>query len=152
MNIKLNKGITLLELTVATAVMIVVLGVVVVGFSGDNSDYRALANASLTLQADMREAQRLAVMEGRRIGVIFEISQNRYHLVVDNPRTIIRTVNFKDGVRFANPTSYTGNSVYYLPRGTATPGTVELINGNYYRRITTTLSGGQVRLHDIITY
>lgn len=141
-----NSGVTLLELTIVMAILITLLGVVLIGTSGN--DYRALNNAAVTLEADLRYAQRRAVMEGQRYGVHFEPAHNRYHIVTINPVVIHRTVYFQDGVRLFQ-TNYPYNRVMYLPRGTAIPGTIVLTNGNLRQEITTTLSGGQVRLHNI---
>lgn len=144
-----TSGITLLELTIAAAVLMVVVGVVLIGTRGNNNDYRALHNAALMLQADLRYAQRRAVMEGRRVGVQFEPEHNRYHIITTMPLVYIRTIYFQNGINLLE-TNYPINRVMYLPRGTAIPGRIILTNGNYWQEITTTLSGGQVRIHDII--
>lgn len=147
---KKNSGITLLELTVALAVLMAVLGFVLISAGGNNNQYRALHNAALQLQADMRYAQRLALMEGRRVGVSFEPELNRYSIItLCGGYAKHRTIYFQHGVRLRG-TNYPMDRVMYLPRGTAIPGTIILTNGPYWQEITTTLSGGQVRIHNIV--
>jgi Tfp pilus assembly protein FimT len=144
---KNTRGLTLLELTIATAVLMVAIGAVIIGTRGTANDYNNLRTAALTLQADMRYAQRRAVMEGRRVGVHFEPAFNRYHIVTLNPVVIHRTVYLQNGVNLLR-VNYPNNRIMYLPRGTGIPGTITLTNGEYWQTITTTLSGGQVRIHD----
>jgi Tfp pilus assembly protein FimT len=144
---KKNNGVTLLELVIVLAITMVVVGAVFIGARVNNNDYRALQNAAVMIQADLRYAQRRAVMEGQRFGVHFEPHHNRYHIVTMNPVVFHRTVNLH-GVNLRE-TNYPNNRVMYLPRGTAIPGTIVLTNGNFRQEITTTLSGGQVRIHNI---
>jgi prepilin-type N-terminal cleavage/methylation domain-containing protein len=145
---KCTRGFTLLEITIAAAVLTIIVGAVIITSSGNNNDERALRNAALSLQADMRYAQRRAVTEGRRVGVAFEVSRNRYHIITLDPLEIHRTVYFQNGVTLLH-TNFDFNRVMFLPRGTAVPGTIVLTNGIYWQEITTTLSGGQVRIHTI---
>ncbi|MCL2576724.1 MAG: GspH/FimT family protein [Defluviitaleaceae bacterium] len=148
---KKNGGLTLLELTVTMAVLMVVVGVVLIGTRGDNNDYRALHNAALVLQSDLRYAQRRAVTEGRRIGIQFDPVNNRYSIITIEPEfQTFRIVSFADGIELIH-TTHQGERVMYQPRGTGNPGTVILRNGQHSQRITTTLSGGQVRTYEIIS-
>jgi Tfp pilus assembly protein FimT len=146
---KATSGVTLLELTVAMAVLMAVVGVIFVGTRGDNSDYRALQNAALTLQADLRYAQRRAVTEGRRVGIQLDPANNRYRIITTQP--LLQTLRYVYLDVEILSTNHLDNRILYLPRGTANPGTLLLRNGRHTQRITTTLSGGQVRIHDIIS-
>lgn len=139
----------MIELTIAAAVFLVVVGTIFIAVGGNNN-YRALHNTSVILQADLRYAQRRAIMEGQRVGIVFEPARNRYQIISLNPLNIIRTVYFRNGVQLVS-INYPNNRVMYLPRGTAIPGSILLRNGQYWQRITTTLGGGQARLHPIVT-
>ncbi|MCL1878348.1 MAG: GspH/FimT family pseudopilin [Defluviitaleaceae bacterium] len=143
---KSRAGITLLELTIVLAVFAIVAGAVLVGVNTRASDYRALQNAAVRLQADLRYAQRRAVMEGQRIGIHFDTVNNRYNIILSETREIIRTVYMDVNLFSVN---YPSNTISFLPRGTAIPGTIALRSGNLHLPITTTLSGGQVRIHNI---
>lgn len=140
-----NKGLTLLELVIALGLITIVSGGVLMASRG--TDRRHLENASLQLQADLRYAQRRAITEGRRYGVVFEPAQNRYHVILDRPVQTIRTVNLPGGVSILETTA---PRIVFLPRGTVTEGfTIILQNGRYTQRLTGTVSGGRVRIFDI---
>ncbi|MCL2357766.1 MAG: GspH/FimT family pseudopilin [Defluviitaleaceae bacterium] len=138
-----SAGVSLLELTIVLAIFATVAGAVFIGTSASNADQRNLQNAAVRLQADMRYAQRRAVTEGQRIGVRFDTVNNRYFIIVTGTNEILRTV-YTDVNLFS--VNYPQNTVSFLPRGTATPGTIMLRNGRLQLPITTTLSGGQVRI------
>ena len=148
----MSRGFTLIELVIALSIIMLVSAGVSIGLRNRNTDRRALQNASLTLQADLRYAQRRAIMEGRRFGVLFEPARNRYHIVarypVSRPERIVRTVYFENGVRLQ---STTGTHLMFLPRGTSSGGfTILLSNGSYWQRTTATVSGGRIRVFDIM--
>lgn len=143
---KARAGLSLLELTVAMAVMSIVAGIVLIGFGAEDSDYRRLHNAAVRLRSDMRYAQRRAVMEGQRIGVRFDTENNRYYVIVTGTHEVIRAVQLDVNLQSVN---YPLNTISFLPRGTAIPGTIALRHGNLHQEITTTLGGGQVRIHNI---
>jgi len=140
-----NKGFTLLELIIVTAVILALSGGVMMHFRGANRRY--LQNSSLTLQADLRYAQRRAMMEGRRVGIQFEPRHNRYHIITLNPATILRTVYLENGVELY---STTGSRLMFLPRGTASAG-FRIIKHNYpyWQHITATVSGGRIHVFNI---
>lgn len=151
---KKNSGFTLMELAIAMAILMVVVGVVLIGASGDNNDYRTLYNATLTLQADMRYAQRRAIIEGRRFSVDFEPSHNRYRIVKYDyipGRYVVRTVYLQNGVVFLDSSSQNFR-VQYLPRGTVSGSTsIYFRSGRFAQRVTITVAGGQVRLAPIVS-
>jgi len=150
-HLKKTRGVTLLELAVVLAVIMVISGAVFIGISGNTNDYRTLHNAAVALQADMRYAQRRAVMEGRRFNVHFEPSLNRYSIVTWQPsREIHRIIYFQDGITL-RLTSFDGDSIGFLPRGTGVAGTIVLSNGRYWQKLTTTVSGGRVYIYPITT-
>jgi Tfp pilus assembly protein FimT len=139
---KKRGGLTLLELTIVTAVLITVL----VFIGGNNSDYRVLRNTALMIQADFRYAQRRAVMEGQRFGIRFDTENNRYHIITASE--ILRTVDLPDGVVFTG-TTYQNRQIMYTPRGTAAAGRIEFEKGVYQKRITTTVGGGRAEIFDV---
>jgi len=150
---KTRAGLTLLELVVVLGI-IAIMSVSVVQSTRYN-DRRNVHNAALTLQADLRYAQRRAIMEGRRVGIQFELAENRYHIIEARftasaePFDIIRTVQFENGVTLAHTNAPI--PFFFLPRGTRTPGdafnvALEGINRRNWRRITVTVGGGRAEI------
>ena len=144
----LCAGFTLIEL-------IIVLGVIAVVGSTTLATYRGiqrrtLNNASLTLQADFRRAQRMAIIEGRRWRVSFNQHENHYS-VYSMPRNLaehVHTVYLPSGVWISY---FNAAYVEYLPRGTIHRGfTLRLRKGNYEIRMTGAVSGGRIAV-DAIT-
>jgi type II secretory pathway pseudopilin PulG len=147
----MKRGATLLELTAVIAVLMVVFGAVFIGTLGHSNDYRALRNAARVLQADMRYAQRRAVMEGRRIGVQFEVRYNRYQIVTFAPYIypLSPPIYLPNGVNLQS-VNFPQNQIIYLPRGTGQAGTILLEKGRYSQQLTTTVGGGRVEIMSII--
>ena len=144
---KKNGGFTLFELAIAMAVIMVILAIVLIGTSGDNNDYRALHNASLRVQSELRYAQRRAVMEGRTVSVHFEASENRYYVF---PSDELSSINyFRNGVSFCK--SHNQDFTWgFRPRGTpSNAGTITLVSGRYQQQLTVVPSGGRVEIKDI---
>ena len=113
------------------------------------ADHRALNNASLQLQADLRYAQRLAIIEGRRHGIVFDVENNRYRIISTAPERDIRVVYLQNGVRLVETSD---DRLMFLPRGTSSGGfRINLGIGSYYQRLTATVSGGRIRVFDIST-
>jgi len=144
----MKSGFTLLELIVTVALIMAVAGTVMTG--KHYNDERILRNAVLVLHADIQYAQRKAVTEGRRTGIQFDAENNRYHVMTNEPEfQIFRTVMFSGGVELLSST-HERERITYLPRGTGNPGTLMLRNGQFTQRITTTFSGGQVIIHELV--
>ena len=139
-----KAGFTLLELTIALAIiMIVSSGIFLVA---RQSERRALQNASLMLQADLRYVQRRTMIEGRRFRVRFDRVNNLYEIRLLNES--IRTVYLPRGVRLQHYSN--GNHVEYLPRGTpANPNTITLQTARYRQQVAVVVSGGRARITDI---
>jgi hypothetical protein len=100
------------------------------------------------LAADIRFAQRMSIIEGRRWFISFDIANNLYRVRHLFPPTIVKTVEIPNGVslRF---TSYP--DLFYLPRGTPTNGmSIWLSKGNYWQRTTVTPGGGRVDIKEIV--
>ncbi|MCL2049594.1 MAG: GspH/FimT family protein [Defluviitaleaceae bacterium] len=148
---KAKSGLTLLELTIALSLLMVFLGMILINTSANNNEERILNNAARVLQADLRYAQRRAIMEGKRYGICFKDGDS-YHLVTDIVRssydTTIRTVELPDGVEASINTS--SNFINYLPRGTISGGaTVTLTLDKWKQRITLSPSSGRATINEI---
>jgi len=140
------RGFTLIELAVALAVM--AAAVSVAALSLRQSDRRALNDASRTIQADLRLAQRMAMIEGRRWGVMFDRLENRYYVYHHLPRTTVKTVDVPNGA-LIREISHT--ELVYTPRGTASTGfRIWLSKGRYWQRTTATVSGGRIEIKEIV--
>ena len=141
-----NGGFTLLELAVTLAVIVIVSSGVFLALR--QPDRRAIDNAALQLQADIRYAQRLALMSGREHDVVFERAHNRYRIRELNPTREIRSVYFQNGVRLR----YTNrNYISFQARGTASGSfTLTLESGRYSRQLTSTVSGGRIELRNTV--
>ena len=148
---KSTRGITLLEMTIAVAIVIIAGGAIFWGVRASCACHRSLEAASARLQADIRYVQRRAINEGRQAGIVFEPAYNRYYLRLLNPDEVLRTVYFTDGVEFRTNFPATNNNVSFWPRGTATrAGTIFLYSGDYRQRVTFAGGGGtQLTVHEI---
>ena len=147
------KGYTLLELVIVLAVIAAITGGIML--SARSADRIALQQASYALQADFRFAQRMALTEGRRWGIQFDILGNQYHIFtperIFNVETerYYRTVPLSGGVELVN-TNATGGSVIYLPRGTIDRAFhVRLAKGRYEQRLTGTLGAGRIEIKEM---
>lgn len=141
-----NGGFTLLELTITLAVIVVISGGVFLAIRQPNR--RALDNAALQLQADIRYAQRRALIGGQMYWVEFNRFDNMYR-VMTMPNEEIRRVYFQDGVRMVYVSVENFSQLRFHPRGTATGGfRVRLEHGRYSRDLTATVSGGRVRIQE----
>lgn len=95
----------------------------------------------------MRYAQRMAMIEGRRWGVLFDVKANRYALYHKDPYETVKTVTLTNNVQLRE-----ANKPYmeYLPRGTGTHGmTIALSKGNFWQNLTTGVSGGRVEIKEM---
>ncbi len=146
---KTRRGLTLIELTVALAIVSIVSAVAALSVA--NADRRVLQNASLKLQSDLRYIQRMAMIDGRRWSVMF--SDDFYEVLKSEPSgpmTSVRRVNLTDGVVFVGINT---PDVVYLPRGTVSSGfSVYLGKGRNYQQLTATVSGGRIEVKDIVSY
>ena len=151
---KVKSGFTLMEL-------VLVLGIITIMSAGvfmsiQYNSNRALENASLALQADIRYVQRRSIAEGRRYGIVFDIPSNRYRIVCGSSRQTIRSVYLRDGVyllstNFVNPRNSLSPGVDFLPRGTVSPqaGQVTLTNFRFSQDVIINVSGGRARISEI---
>ena len=145
-----NGGFTLLEVTIAMAVIMVVVSGIFLGIRANSAEeHRALYAAALTFQSDMRYIQRRAIMEGREFSVRFDTVRNRYTLETNMPFGIIRHVYLEEGVRLLGTTIRGIQRAGYTARGTPTQVfTLRLGGATYIQPITVTLGGGKVIIHD----
>ena len=144
-----NSGFTLMELIIALAIIMIAGSGIFLAFR--TSDRRALQNASLQLQADLRYVQRRARIEGRNFDIMFEPALNRYRVRSHNPPRLVRYVYFENGVNISRVYS---QNTGYTPRGTPFGAqTIRLyIAGRRHFQVTTIVpAGGRVRIWDIDT-
>jgi Tfp pilus assembly protein FimT len=129
-------------------VSIVTAGVVSMSF--DVAERRLLYNTSLKLQADLRYAQRRAIIEGHDFGITFIPSGNYYIIYSSSSgsaQRTIKTVELPGEVKFEGQTLM---GVNFLPRGTISEGfTIVLCTKNYTQEITATVGGGRIRIYDM---
>ena len=152
-----KKGITLLELVIVLGIFSILGGTV---FSAAQAiQRRNLNNASLTIQADIRRAQRMAVIEGRAWRITFDVEHNRYSVAyLRSAAAVIDTssecewIYLPSGVEFKRmPVT----SVGFLPRGTLSGGvsgsgfTMHLQTRQYAQKLTILPVTGRVRIFDI---
>lgn len=134
-----------MELAVVMAVIMVLSAGFLLGFR--QADNRALNNASLQLQADLRYAQRRAIIEGRSFGIVFELANNRYRVVSSRPERTVQSVQLPASVSLMEVSA---QRIMFHPHGTPTAALrVILSQGNNTQRITATVSGGRIRVFDI---
>jgi len=120
--------------------------IISIGLSAPNarSEQRALYNACLQLQADIREAQNRAVLEGKDYSVFLYNSENYYKMGKSAAiaSMIDRTVYLDDGISYYENTK-SGRITF---RSSGTPsylGTITMSKGRYTQSITVTVSGGR---------
>ncbi|MCL2665003.1 MAG: prepilin-type N-terminal cleavage/methylation domain-containing protein [Defluviitaleaceae bacterium] len=140
---KKKAGITLIEATVALAVLLILAAAVAPSVA--DADRRALAYASQCIQADIRLAQRLAVAEGRTHHIGFNHYENYYTVYTSPPYKEIERVYLPNGVMIRSAENF-----YYLPRGTASKAqTIRLGKGRFIQDLTVLVGSGRVRAGSI---
>ena len=151
-----KSGITLLELVIVLGIIAILGGTTLTTARGIQR--RNLNNASLAFQADIRRAQRMALIEGRRWRVQFDQENHRY--LVDYVRPLLNTnwdrtwTYLPAGVTFE---FLPRSSVEFLPRGTlggtpfavGTGFTMRLQSGQYIQELTVLPVTGRVRIREI---
>ena len=149
-----RSGFTLIELVIVLGI-VAALGITTVTIAR-GLERRTLNYVTQTLQADIRHAQRMALIEGRRWQVVFNVDGNRYYIRSFPWRDPgnSRSVYLPQGVEFA----YLGrHNAEFLPRGTLA-GTqfaagagfsMEMRTRSFRRRITVLPVTGRVELYPI---
>ena len=154
---KINNGFSLLELTIVLGITLVIGAGILM--QNRNNDYRHINNASNQLQADLQYAQRRAIMEGRRIGLHFNMEGTGYvvrymdsfpfyYVINHGVRTEIREVIFENGIFMIDITGE-NNWIGFTPSGrTSVAGSVYLRNrsGRYTQRTTVTPVSGRINV------
>jgi len=140
-------GLTLLEVTIALGIIILMSTGILLSVRG--VERRNLHNASLALQADLRYAQRRAISEGQAFRVVFELVNNRYTIQTNVfPPEVVRRVSLPEGITLESVGN--GNDVIFHPRGTPSRAfTILLRSESYQQALTIIPSGGRVRIDEI---
>ena len=144
----MRRGFTLIELTLVLGVMtIVIAGVFITTRESHN---RALYDALVVLQADLRYIQRRSITEGRPHVIVFNRQYNMYIIRVDGvigEAGRIRTVYLPNGVTFHEITAQ-GDRVSFTSRGTISSAfTVVVTNGRYRQWLTGTVGAGSININ-----
>ncbi|MCL2405721.1 MAG: GspH/FimT family pseudopilin [Defluviitaleaceae bacterium] len=144
-----NGGFTLLELVIALAIIVVISSGIFLAFRQPSRT--ALDQAMLQLQADMRYAQRMAVISGQQHAIHFDRANNMYRIMSLYPDNEIRRVYLQDGVELTYSTARLDHTIAFHPRGTATTAfRVRFAGGGYTRDITATLGAGRIEMHNAV--
>ena len=137
-----EKGASLIELTLMTGVIAIVLAFAGAGFVAAASRYQGKA-AAAELAAELRAARYLAIMRRERVRMVFEPAQGRVRTErADEPKELIRQYVYGERnivlERLSN-----GPSIIFYPSGrAATATTIMLRNGQQERwQITVSLTG-----------
>jgi competence protein ComGD len=148
-----NKhGFTLAELIIVLGILAIMWAVV--SLSMDGLRRQSLNSASLTLQADIRYAQQMAIMEGRRWQVDFDIENNSYTIRRDS---ILDTADYRRDVILPNgvtiEVNFKDQFLHYTSKGTVNrAGTIWLRSGSFMQRSTVALGTGRVRVFEITSH
>ena len=147
-NIGLNKGFTLLELTVV--LFIVVLGFSVIGINlSSGNDSAELKVAARDIVSAFRFARGQALMSHQEMVVTFDISENTYSVsgrdkVYNIPETIDLTVVTAQSEIISKGLG----SIRFFADGSATGGRVTLERGKAAWQIDINWLTGQIELED----
>ncbi|MCL1987089.1 MAG: GspH/FimT family protein [Firmicutes bacterium] len=139
-----QNGFTLIELVVVLGILATLSGTIL--FTANGLQRRSLENAMFTLQADLRHAQRMAVIEGRYWQVLLNTAENSYSVGPANDGDSHVIVYFPNGIELAS-----GNSnIRYLPRGTVSGSTtLRLKTANFTQRMTINVGPGRAMIYPI---
>lgn len=146
MKVKSAQGLTLIELVIVLALMVILSHTALISLA--LVDRQNLNQACMQLKADLRYAQRLAIMENRRYRVDFDVKRNKYVILYkeNSDDIFVKTVEMSGGVRLVS-TSNLYNSVTYTSMGTTgDPCTITLRNDTYMAQLTVNLGVGRVKL------
>jgi len=141
-----ESGITLIELSIALAVTVIIGSGVFVAASGDHGR-RSLYNACVSFRNDIRYAQRMAVITGDKYRIIVNVGMNRYYMFrfVNIKYVTEKIVDMPEGVKISDTSNL--YEVTYNPWGTPDQaGTIRVDGSGYYQKITVIPSSGRAEL------
>ena len=140
-----EAGITLLELLISLSVLLIIS--VCLWAPKARSEQRELYNACLRLQADIRQAQHTAVLEGRDYMVAFR-RETGYYQLSKSALKIDYTVNLGN-VAIAS-TTFPSDKLVFTARGTpSSGGTISLRLGRFTQELTVVPSSGRVAVQPV---
>ncbi|MCL2016064.1 MAG: type II secretion system GspH family protein [Defluviitaleaceae bacterium] len=140
-----QKGFTLIELVVVLGILATLSGTIL--FTANGLQRRNIENAAIALQADLRHAQRMAVIEGRRWHVLLNTVDNSYSVGPVNDRNSHYIVHLPNGLEL----SHTGGAdLIFQPRGSFGQGrTINLHGSNFFGGVAVVGATGRSRLLEI---
>ena len=142
---KKHNGLTLLELLIALSIVIVLSGGVFLSFR--QTPQRVLHSALIQMQADLRYAQRRAIIEGRRVSVEFDSTARMYRIIIIDTGEEIRRVYLDRNITIGLGAGT--NRVTYLPRGSVSGArTISLTIEGVTKRLSITPASGRTYLLD----
>jgi len=143
-----RRGVTLAEVVIVLAV----LAVIAANATFVPVERRQTVSAAVELQADIRYVQRVALIEGRRTRIMFNIEENYYILQKweDGAYNTIRKVALGPSVKKLY-TNASGASVGFTARGTTGDAcTINISSDKYTAVLTVNVGAGRVKITEII--
>lgn len=144
-----ETGFSVIELVIVLAV-VMIIGVIIIPYG--SAERRYIRNAAVTMQADIRYAQRMAITEGKRYQVKFNELLNKYTVQYEIAGTIhykvTKEVFLQDGVSIK---SVNTDFVEYGPKGTNNKAfTLVLQNDTYSISLTANIGAGRIAIKDMV--
>lgn len=125
---KKEKGVSIVELTVVLAI-IVLLTVVAIPLFNNYQKTTMLKSEARVLATNLRLAQQLAITEQVVYQVKLFTETKSYQIIKSSTAQVIKTVNLDNGIRINEITGLTGNLVQFTTTGGAIEsGSIALTN------------------------
>jgi type II secretion system protein H len=148
-----NRGFTLIELVLVFAISIIMLNAI--SLTLNNNDKRILNKVALEIQMELRQAQRLAIANGTKYEVEFDISKNKYNLKKQDNEVIgykiIKTLEMPKEVELISVNANGNRTIQYTPLGTTGNAcTISLRTEKYALKMTVNVGSGRIEIKEFI--
>jgi prepilin-type N-terminal cleavage/methylation domain-containing protein len=136
-----QRGFTLIELIITLA-LIIIMGALAVPFFQSYAINTNLKSAARDIQSDFSSLKGRAIAENTTFSITFNVANNNYLIQQGGVTIQTKTPSyFARDIRITSVT-FPGSTITFQTRGTASAGTLNLINSrNSTATITTTISG-----------